>query len=136
VGIAFDGVAPSTSVGSFAAGLLTKAMETLKLSGEVAGAAGVALGTLLLVFQELIRKNIFPKLTPRDASRLLRLIVVATWTVAVIGIGAWGYVQKSEGTGTQDSSVTTSGAESPVVQGVHGDVHINYGSPPPSGPAK
>jgi hypothetical protein len=111
-------------------------METLKISGEVAGAAGVALGTLLLVFQTVIRKNIFPKLAPHDASRLLRLIIIATWTVAVMGIGAWGYVQTSERTGAPYFSATTSGGESPVVQGARGDVNINYGSAQPSAPAR
>jgi|SRR5215472_12411576 len=111
-------------------------METLKISGGVAGAAGVALGTLLLVFQAIIKKNIFPKLAPRDASRLLRLIVIATWTVAVIGIGAWGYSQTSEKTGAPNFSATTSGGESPVVQGAQRDVNINYGSPQPLAPTK
>ncbi len=62
----------------------------LGVVGQVAGIGGLALGVLLLVLRDIIRKNIFPKFKDeRLAFRLLRLIVVTVWTVAILGIVAW-----------------------------------------------
>jgi hypothetical protein len=63
--------------------------ETL---GKVAGIGGVAFGVLLLIFQEVIRKNVFPKLSDESAYRAIRLILVLTFLIAALGIGAWIYV--------------------------------------------
>ena len=69
-------------------------METsiLETVGKVAGIGGVALGVLLIVFREIIRKNIFPKLSPKDSYRLLRTITVLVFAVALAGIGSWVWV--------------------------------------------
>jgi hypothetical protein len=66
--------------------------DILKTVGQVAGIGGLALGVLLVIFRDIIRKNIFPKLPPAEAYRLLRLITVAVWSVAIVGIGAWVYM--------------------------------------------
>ena len=66
--------------------------ELLKVVGQVAGIGGLALGVFLLLFREVIRKRIFPMLPPAQAYRLLRLIIVAVWSVAIVGIAAWVYV--------------------------------------------
>jgi hypothetical protein len=66
--------------------------KLLEIVGQIAGIGGLALGVLLLAFRDIIRKNIFPKLPPAQAYRLLRLITGAVWSVAVIGILAWVYV--------------------------------------------
>lgn len=63
--------------------------SVLEVVGRVAGIGGVALGVFLLLFREIIRKNIFPRLPAAEAYRLLRLITIAVWSVAVVGIGAW-----------------------------------------------
>lgn len=63
--------------------------------GQVAGIGGLALGVFLLLFRDIIRKNIFPRLPPAEAYRLLRLITGAVWSVAIIGIVAWVYVSPS-----------------------------------------
>jgi hypothetical protein len=67
--------------------------DVLKIVGQVAGIGGLALGVFLLLFRDIIRKNIFPKLPPAD--RLLRLITVAVWSVAIVGIAAWVYTSQS-----------------------------------------
>jgi hypothetical protein len=69
--------------------------DLLKIVGEAAGIGGLALGVLLLLFRDVIRKNIFPKLPPAEAYRLLRLITVAVWSVAIVGIAAWVYTSSS-----------------------------------------
>jgi hypothetical protein len=66
--------------------------QVLEVVGQVAGIGGLALGVFLLLFREIIRKKIFPKLPPAEAYRLLRLITVAVWSIAIAGIAAWVYV--------------------------------------------
>lgn len=67
--------------------------SVLKVVGQVAGIGGLALGVLLLIFRDVIRKNIFPSLDKIQAYRILRLIIVSTFLIAALGIGAWVYVQ-------------------------------------------
>jgi hypothetical protein len=70
--------------------------EILKTVGQVAGIGGIAIGALILVFREIIRKNIFPNLIRQQAYRLLVLMVVFVWTVAIAGLVAWTYVKVNE----------------------------------------
>ena len=74
------------------------APEVLKVVGQVAGIGGIALGVVLLIFQDVIRKAIFPKLTKKQGYRLLILIVILVWSVAVIGVIAWVWVSTSPST--------------------------------------
>jgi hypothetical protein len=66
----------------------------LKIVSQVAGIGGLALGVFLLLCRDIIRKNIFPKLPPAEAYQLLRLITLAVWSVAIIGIVAWVYTSQ------------------------------------------
>jgi hypothetical protein len=66
--------------------------DVLKTVGQIAGIGGLALGVLLIVFRDIVRKKIFPMLPPAEAYRLLRLITVAVWSVAIVGIIAWVYI--------------------------------------------
>jgi len=97
----------------------------LKTLGQILGIGGLALGIFFLLFREVIRKSIFPTLKKDDAYRLLRLIAVLIWSVAVIGIGAWVWGDRK----LAASSVTTTGPESPVIQGTKGDVRIDFNAP-------
>lgn len=74
--------------------------ETLKVIAQVAGIGGIALGVFLVLFKEIIRKNIFPQLSKVHSFQLLRLIALLVWTVALAGIAAWVWVE----TRPQDSS--------------------------------
>ena len=67
----------------------TNFFETI---GKIAGIGGIALGVFLLLFREVIRKNIFPNLTKLQAYKLFRLIVILVWTIALTGIVAWTYL--------------------------------------------
>ncbi len=98
--------------------------EILKTVGQIAGIGGIALGVLLILFKEIVRKSIFPTLTKDQAYRLLRLIVVLTWSGAVAGIGAWVWGERA--TATADGS-ETHGDQSPIVTGTEGDVTISIG---------
>lgn len=70
--------------------------EILKTVGQLAGIGGLAIGAFIIVFREVIRKNIFPKLVKEQAYKLLRLIIILAWTVAIFGIGIWAYVEISK----------------------------------------
>lgn len=93
--------------------------ELLNTVGQIAGIGGLALGTFLILFREIIRKSIFPTITKEHAYRLLRLIAFFVWTVALVGIGAWAWTEKNSG-GIEQK---TYGDMSPAIQGVNGDVN-------------
>jgi outer membrane protein OmpA-like peptidoglycan-associated protein len=59
--------------------------------GRIAGLAGISCGVLLLVFRDVIRKNIFPTLTKGQAYKTLNLVIALTFFFALAGIGAWLY---------------------------------------------
>src|SRR5215470_3116592 len=100
--------------------------ELLKTLGEALGIGGVALGIFFLLYREVIRKKIFPTLKKDDAYRLLRLITVLIWSVAVIGIAAWiwGNAKVAQG------STSTAGSQSPIINDTKGGVHIEYNAIP------
>jgi hypothetical protein len=79
---------------------------TFKTLGETAGLAGLAVGLILLLSREIVRKNVFPALSKRDAYRLLRAIAVLSWSVAIVGIASWVWSTSIERR-RQDVHVTT-----------------------------
>lgn len=98
--------------------------ELFKTLGQWAGIGGIALGVVLILLRELIRKSIFPELQKTDAYRLLRLIVVLVWSVAVVGIGAWVWVEthpKAQPGVTEKPAPQAAAPEPPATAGVdHG----------------
>jgi hypothetical protein len=103
--------------------------DILKTVGQVAGIGGLALGVLLIVFRDIIRKNIFPTLPPEEAYRLLRLITLAVWSVAIVGIGAWVYVTHAS---TPNVEATTGGV---AIGGSVINSNVTPGSPTTPGNA-
>jgi len=67
-------------------------MEILKIMGQIAGIGGLVVGVFLLLTKEIIRKRIFPKLDKKQAYKLLKLILILAWLLAILGIGSWVYV--------------------------------------------
>jgi hypothetical protein len=70
--------------------------EIIRIAGQIAGIGGLAIGALLLVFRDVIRKEIFPNLTREHGYKIIRLIIVLTFFIALAGIAAWGWVQTRE----------------------------------------
>ena len=66
----------------------TSLIETF---GKVAGIGGLGLGVALLVFRDVIAKNIFPSLTREQSYQLLRMIIVLTFALGLSGIAAWAW---------------------------------------------
>ncbi|QYF94633.1 DUF4019 domain-containing protein [Massilia sp. PAMC28688] len=67
--------------------------EVLQTVGQVAGIGGLALGVFVLIFRDIVRRNIFPKLGPTHAYRVITLIVSLTFLISATGIGAYVYLQ-------------------------------------------
>lgn len=70
--------------------------ETLTTVAQAAGIGGIALAVLLTVFREVIQKNIFPQLDSASGYRLLRLLLILTWSIALIGVAAWLWSKRAE----------------------------------------
>lgn len=109
--------------------------ELFKTVGQVAGIGGLALGVFLLLFRDIIRKNIFPTLPPPEAYRLMRLITGAVWSVTIVGIIAWVYLETREPAAATSPSATvgTGIGNAGGTQTFQGPVNIDSR---PSEPAK
>ncbi|ALP53282.1 hypothetical protein Tel_09000 [Candidatus Tenderia electrophaga] len=66
----------------------------IKTFAQVAGLGGLALVLVLFVFRDVIRKDIFARLTKRQSYQLFRLIIIVTSLLSVTGMGAWVYVSQ------------------------------------------
>jgi hypothetical protein len=67
--------------------------DLLKSLGQIAAIAGISVGVLLVVFRDIIRKEIFPRLTQTQGFKVLTLIIITVWSVALVGVGAWVLVE-------------------------------------------
>ena len=68
-------------------------MEIIKEFGKIAGIAGIGLGVFLIVFKDIIAKNIFPKMTSEQGYKTIRLLILLVWSIAVGGIGVWTFFE-------------------------------------------
>ena len=79
--------------------------DILKTAGEVAGIGGVAIGVAMIVFRDIIGKSVFPTLPASKAYRLLNLLTAAVWSIAIVGIGAWVYVNHAPASASSSPNV-------------------------------
>ena len=70
--------------------------DLIRTFGQIAGIGGLALGVLLVVFRDIISKNIFPKLEAGHAYLLLRMMIISVWSVAILGMASWAYMNVRE----------------------------------------
>lgn len=63
----------------------------LKTVGGIAGIGGIAIALAIIVFRNVILKEIFPKLDRNRGFKLLVLVCVLTGIIALAGIAAWTY---------------------------------------------
>jgi len=80
------------------------APEVLKTVGQIAGIGGLALGILLLLYRDVIRLKVFPKLTQDQAFAVIVVLLVLVWSVAISGLGAWVWVTTMERRSHADNS--------------------------------
>lgn len=62
-----------------------------EILGKIAGIGGLSIGLVLVIFRQIIAKNIFPILYKDQGYKLLRLMIILTFSIALIGILAWLY---------------------------------------------
>lgn len=112
--------------------LIVADISVLSTLGKVGGIAGISLGVVAIIFRQVIRQKIFPKLTDNKAFWLLFLIVVLTWSLGVMGLVVWaktrtvdhfqekylwGAVKAKDGAEIQDALVTAfDGQGAPLAQ--------------------
>ncbi len=65
--------------------------QVLKIVGAVAGIGGIALALFFWLFRDIVRKNIFPKLTTDQAYKTIRLLMILATVVALAGIASWAF---------------------------------------------
>ncbi len=85
-------------------------IEILKTVGQIAGIGGLSLGIFFLLFKELIRKNIFPKIEKDDAYKLIILFSILIWSTAIIGLICWfmlEYKEKENRKNETDQTINT-----------------------------
>lgn len=69
-------------------------MDNLFLTlGKIAGLAGISIGLLLVIFREVIKRNIFSNLTKKQSYNILRLIIIFSFSAGILGIGGWIYIE-------------------------------------------
>ena len=54
--------------------------------GNIAGIAGISLGVFLILFREVIRKNIFSKLTKKQSYVIIILFMLLVWSLSIFSI--------------------------------------------------
>jgi hypothetical protein len=101
--------------------------QTLRILGSIAGLAGLAVGMILLLYREIVRKNIFPQLTRADAYRLLRTIAILAWSVAMFGILCWVWSENILHRNPAVSAADPTPAQPMVVAGTVVDQATNLG---------
>lgn len=54
--------------------------------GKIAGIAGISLGVFLFLFREVIRKNIFSKLTKKQSYVIILVFMLLVWSLSIFSI--------------------------------------------------
>lgn len=86
----------------------------LKIVGQIAGIGGLALGVLLIIFRDVLRQKIFPTFTREHGYRIIRLIIVFTFLIAVLGIIAWFLQSRNNAVEESKKSSVTENQPSPT----------------------
>lgn len=73
--------------------------QVLKVVGAVAGIGGIALALFFWLFRDIVRKNIFPRLTTDQAYRTIRLLMILATVVALAGIASWAFAKPGDNAG-------------------------------------
>jgi hypothetical protein len=86
-----------------------------KIAGAVAGIGGIALASVVYIFREVIRKEIFPQLTKGQSYKLLNRIIVLIFIIGVLGIIAYLVVnwQNADRNNSKNSSGNQVSAPAP-----------------------
>ncbi|MDB5002861.1 MAG: hypothetical protein JWQ34_1086 [Mucilaginibacter sp.] len=61
-------------------------LDPFSAVAKYAGIAGIAIAIIFLIFREIIKKAIFPSLTKKQAYNVIRLIIICSTIIGVIGL--------------------------------------------------
>jgi len=70
-------------------------LSLVKTLGQIAGIGGLGISLVIIIFRDIIRKNIFPKLSKKDSFKLFKLIIILSWSIALLGILTWTFLEKN-----------------------------------------
>jgi hypothetical protein len=73
-----------------------------KIAGQVAGIGGIAIGAMVFVLRDLIRKLLLPTMDRRRAFWIVMSIVGAVWSVALAGIAGWVFAPRDANSQTNE----------------------------------
>lgn len=74
-----------------------EAQSTIETFAKVAGLGGLSLFVFVLLFKEVIRKRIFPKLSPEHGYKIIRLFLVLVFAFSSSGLASYVYLQTPGG---------------------------------------
>ena len=102
--------------------------DLLTSLGEIAGIGGIALGVALYVLRGVVAKTL--KVQSPEGHRTLRFCAGIAFAIGVAGIAAAVIpeLSRSGGDASAQSGASTSGDQSPIVQGTNGSVTIDLKS--------
>lgn len=82
-------------------------LELLKTLAQIAGIGGIAFGVLFLLFRDVISNSLKKSLPPEKAYELVRLIIIFTFSVSIIGLLGYFYISIK----TMDNKMSSLGQE-------------------------
>ncbi len=65
--------------------------------GKIAGIGGLSIGFLFFIFRDIIRRNLFQKFTKEQGYKIIRLIIVLSFIIGLVGVMGWIYIEKVSG---------------------------------------
>lgn len=102
---------------------ITADLDLLKIFGQIAAPAGLAIGAFLYLCRDIVAKNIFPTLTKQHAYHIIIVLAFMAWTVALAGIASWTYVSTHT---PEKSSAGVSEKQLPSLPGDTGWIFAGY----------
>jgi len=67
-------------------------LELLKTLAQIAGIGGISLGVLFFLFRDVISNSLKKSLPPEKAYELVRLIIIFTFSVSLVGLLGYFYI--------------------------------------------
>src|SRR5437016_2023479 len=88
--------------------------KLFEVLGKYAGLAGFGIGLVLLIFREVLKKNIYPRLNTVQAYALIKQLMYLTFIIGALGIVAWAVVHRHEAQHTITGHVINKVTRRPV----------------------
>jgi len=68
-------------------------MNTYLELGQIAGIGGITIGLISTVFGIILKNKVLSNFSSDNAFKIVRLIIILSFLIGVIGIGAWVYLE-------------------------------------------